>query len=148
MNIFALLAFLAGTTIAVQMAMNAQLGSVLKSPMLASVCAFFSAVVVTALAVVFTVRDYPSINTVKTVPVYLWFTGGLLSALAISMFYYLIPRMGLGAMISFALSGQLLVAVLCGHFGWFDVPQKPINFPKLMGVAALISGVVLINSEH
>ncbi len=84
---------------------------------------------------------------VSDVPKHLWVSGGFLAAFAICMFYYLIPKMGIGQMMSFALSGQLIVAVVLGHFGWFDLPQKPINTATAFGVTALIIGIALINSE-
>ena len=50
-------------------------------------------------------------------------------------------------MMSYALAGQLLLAVVASHFGWFDIPVKQIDFIKLVGILALIAGVILINIE-
>ena len=63
------------------------------------------------------------------------------------MFYYLIPKMGVGSMMSYALSGQIIIAVLASHFGWFDLPVKPLSLVKLLGAATLIFGVFLLNLE-
>lgn len=52
-----------------------------------------------------------------------------------------------GLMMSFALTGQLLVAVIAGHYGWFDLPIKPLSLMRIIGVFALLSGVILINRE-
>jgi transporter family-2 protein len=41
----------------------------------------------------------------------------------------------------------MLAAVIAGHFGWFDLPVKPITPGKLVGVIALVTGVVLLNRE-
>jgi transporter family-2 protein len=84
---------------------------------------------------------------IKSVPWYLWFTGGALSAFGVGMFYYLIPKMGVGSMMSYALSGQILIAIIASHFGWFDLPVKPINAIKFSGAIALIVGVLLLNWE-
>jgi len=100
MNTFAVFAFCSGAAIAVQAALNAQLGSLLKSPLLATCVAFGVAVMFTLAATLGSTRHYPSGDTLRAVPVYLWFSGGLLSALAISTFYYLIPKMGVGQMMS------------------------------------------------
>jgi len=48
-------------------------------------------------------------------------------------------------MMSYALSGQIVVAIISSHFGWFDLPLKPITALKLLGVVALIGGILLIN---
>lgn len=51
-------------------------------------------------------------------------------------------------MMSYALAGQLLLAVVASYFGWFCMPVKQVDLLKLTGVVALISVVVLINIEN
>lgn len=147
MHYLSLFAFMAGAAIALQASMNAQLGVFLKNSLLATSVAFASSFIFTSLAVVVFSKEYPSANAIRSVPVYLWFSGGVLSAFGIAMFYYLIPKMGIGAMLSYALTGQILVAIIAGHFGWFDLPVKPITVAKFSGLLALIVGIVLINRE-
>lgn len=142
-----IIALLAGAAISIQAAMNAQLGSLLRNPFLAACIAFCSSLVFTILIILFKTREYPSIEMLKSVPVYLWFSGGMLSAFGISMFYYLIPKMGMGSMMSFALTGQLIIAIIISHFGWFALPEKSLTLGKLVGVIALIIGIILINRE-
>lgn len=148
LNHLSIIAFSSGAAISIQAAINAQLGSLLKNPLLAACVAFFSSIFFTLLAVMVYTKEYPSIEIVRSVPIYLWFSGGILSAFGISMFYYLIPKMGIGPMMSFALTAQLVVAVIAGHFGWFNLPIKPLTLGKLIGGIVLIIGVVLINSEQ
>ena len=147
MNYPAIIALASGAAISTQAAMNAHLGNLLKNPLLATCIAFSSSIIFTLVATVFYTKDYPTIEIIRSIPVYLWFTGGILSALGISMFYYLIPKMGLGPMMSYALTGQLIIAVTASHFGWFDLPVSSLTTGKLAGVVALIVGVVLINQE-
>lgn len=142
-----LIALLAGAAIAAQASMNAQLGVLLRSAMLGTGVAFLAGLGFTLLAFFAISRDIPSLETVRAVPVYLWFSGGALSAFAISTYFYLIPQMGIGTMMSWALTGQLVVAMLAGHFGWFDLPEQPISWLRLAGVAALVIGIILINGE-
>lgn len=147
MNSLSLIAFFSGAAIAAQAGLNAQLGVWLKNPFLATVVAFAASLMVIGLSVLVTTREYPSWEAVRAVPWYLWFSGGVLSAFAISMFYFLIPKMGIGQMMAFALSGQLLMAVIASHFGWFDMPQKPLTPSRWLGIVALLVGVILINKE-
>lgn len=140
-----LLALLAGAAIAVQASMNAKLGVLLRSSMLGTGVAFLVGLGFVLLAFLVFSREIPSLAAVRSVPLYLWFSGGALSAFAISTYFYLIPQMGIGTMMSWALTGQVVVAMLAGHFGWFDLPQQPVNWPRLAGVAALVFGIVLIN---
>lgn len=144
MNYFSWLALLAGVAIGIQAGMNAQLGVLLKSPLLSAAVTFIVACCCVLIVVAITTRQFPSLTSVQSVPVHLWFSGAI-SAFGVASFYFLIPRMGVGPMMSFALTGQLLIAMLVSHFGWFDLPLKPINVPKCMGVLAMIIGIVLIN---
>jgi transporter family-2 protein len=147
MNAWTLLAFSSGVAISTQAAMNAQLGGLLKNPLLATCIAFITSVVFTLLALMLYTKELPTPEIVRSVPAYLWIAGGMLSAFAVSMFYFLIPKVGIGPMMSFALSGQIIAAVIAGHFGWFDLPVKPVSSGKLFGVVALILGVLLINKD-
>jgi transporter family-2 protein len=46
---------------------------------------------------------------------------------------------------SFALTGQLLLALVAGHYGWFQLPVAPLSLMKMTGAATLLVGVVLVN---
>jgi transporter family-2 protein len=46
---------------------------------------------------------------------------------------------------SYALTGQILIAITASHFGWFNLPVKPITVAKFVGVISMISGIFLIN---
>jgi len=145
MNYYSLIAVSSGIAITTQAALNAQLGSLLKNSLLATSIAFGTSVFFTLLAVIMVTKEFPQLEVIKAVPVYLWVAGGMLSAFAVSMFYYLIPQMGIGPMMSFALSGQIIAAVLASHYGWFDLPIKPLSIEKGVGLIALLAGVVLLN---
>ncbi|PHR83287.1 MAG: hypothetical protein COA59_12760 [Colwellia sp.] len=147
MTYLSFLALAAGAAIAIQATMNSQLGVLLKSSMMGTTIAFLFSLIFTISAMLISVKSYPNLDEVKSVPLYLWFTGGALSAFGVGMFYYLIPKMGVGSMMSYALSGQILIAIIASHLGWFDLPVKPINTVKITGVILLIVGVLLINWE-
>lgn len=145
MSSLSLLALVAGAAIATQAAMNAKLGVLLGSSLMATSIAFLVSSLLTVSALLISTRSYPQIASIKAIPSYLWVSGGILSAFGVAMFYFLIPKMGVGSMMSYALSGQILIAVLSSHFGWFELPVKPINGLKVIGTLALIGGVLLLN---
>jgi len=140
-----LLAFIAGLLITAQTSLNTWLGQLLKSPVLATSVAFTSSLLFTLLAIAIFLKQTPTPTMLKSVPIYLWFSGGLLSALGVFLFYWLIPQMGAGAMISFAMSGQMILAIVAGHYGWFNLPTTPISATQSIGCLSLILGVFLIN---
>lgn len=147
MIVFALLAFCAGAAIAIQAAMNAQLGVLLNSSMLGTSVAFLCACAFTVSVMLVSSRSYPQVADLRSVPLYLWFSGGALSAFGVGIFYFLIPKMGVGSMMSYALTGQILMAIVASHFGWFNQPMKPIDIKIVAGVIALVMGILLINWE-
>ena len=140
-----IIALLAGAAIATQASLNAQLGVIVKNSMFATAVAFFSSFIFTLVAFMFIAGEIPNTAEIRAVPLYLWFSGGLLSTFGVGVFYWLIPKMGVGPMISFALTGQLLLAMIAGHFGWFKLPVTPMTLPKLFGATLLILGIILTN---
>lgn len=146
MNYFYWLALAAGVAIGIQAGMNAQLGVLLKSPLLSAAITFVVACSCVLMVIALTAQQMPSIASIQTVPWHLWFSGAI-SAFGVASFYFLIPRMGVGAMMSFALTGQLVIAMLISHWGLFDLPEKPVNLSKLLGMIAMIAGIVLINKD-
>lgn len=141
---FPILAVFAGAAITLQAGMNARLGVLFKNPLLATAIAFLLACIFTLIFMVATHRQLPIASDIKAVPTYLWF-GGILSAFGVGSYYYLIPKMGVGSLMSFALSGQLILAVIAGHFGWFEQPIKPITVKTIVGLLAMVLGIIFIN---
>ena len=142
---FILLSFFAGIAIAIQANINSQLGVLLTSSLLATSIALFGSFVFISIAVTYFVKEFPTIEILQSVPTYLWFSGGLLSAFALASFFFVIPKIGILSIISFSLAGQLIYSLISSHYGWFGMPITPINIAKLIGVASMLTGIFLIN---
>jgi bacterial/archaeal transporter family-2 protein len=143
--IIAILAFTGGVALAAQSGLNTQLGVSLKNPLLASVIAFLSSALFALIFVFIIVKDFPSITQLKGIPIYLWFTGGLLSVIGIGLYLYTIPKLGISTMISIGLCGQLIFAAIAAHFGWLNLPMEPLTLKKCIGIVAMISGILITN---
>lgn len=78
----------------------------------------------------------------RSVPWYALLAGifGLVVIAAIS---YMIPRIGVAGSIITVVSGQLLVGTLLDHFGWLGAIERPLDAPRLLGLAILMLGVWL-----
>ena len=139
------LAFVGGVFLAIQGGLNAQLGVLLRNPLLASLIAFFSSTIFALLFVLINFKSLPTILHIKEIPFYLWFMGGFFSVLGISLYYYTIPKLGISKMISIGLCGQLIFAVIAGNYGWLSLPLEPITLKKTIGTVSMILGIVLIN---
>ncbi len=141
---FYLLAFIAGIFLSMQSGFNAQLGIALRNPLWASFIAFS---VSTAFIFAYLLIDgnpLPKRNKLSEVPYYLWIVGGFFSVLGVSLYYYLIPKIGIAKMFTFGMSGQLIFVMVAGYFGWFSLPVEVFTFQKILGVVFLLTGVALI----
>lgn len=143
-SILILLSFTVGIMVVIQGGVNARLGVLLNNSLLATSMALTMSASFTLIAVLTTVRQFPSMNELREVPMYMWITGGLLSFLAVTLFYYIIPKLGISTAVTFGLAGQLIFAAIAGHYGWFNMPLEPITMKKIAGLIMMISGVILI----
>ena len=88
-------------------------------------------------------RPDPTASLATRVPWWAW-SGGLFGAIFIALSIFLVPQIGAAAFIALLLAGRMLGSITFDHFGWLGLTQRPINAPRLIGVALLIGGVVLI----
>lgn len=77
------------------------------------------------------------------IPWWAW-SGGLFGAIFIGLAIFLVPRLGAATFIALLVTGQMLAAVTFDHFGWMGLAQRSLDLPRVIGVALLIGGVVLI----
>ncbi|MBO0322240.1 DMT family transporter [Muricauda sp. CAU 1633] len=141
-----LLSFSVGIMVVLQGGISARLGTLLNNSLLATSTALTLGASFTLITVFITVRQFPSVHQLKEVPLYMWVSGGLLSFIAVTLFYYVIPRLGISKAVTFGLAGQLIFAAVAGHFGWFNMPIEPITIKKIVGLVVMISGAILIKS--
>jgi transporter family-2 protein len=141
--ILLLLAFVVGASLSVQVGLNAQLRQVVGDPMLAALGSFL--VGTTALLVVVMAMrvSWPAPADLRGVPVS-YFLGGLLGAVYVASAVVLAPKLGSATLLALIVSGQLLMSVLLDHFGWLGFAEHPVNLWRLVGIALLILGVVLV----
>ena len=139
-----LLSFSIGVMVVIQGGINSRLGILLNNSLLATLIALTMAASFTLIAVLISVRQFPSMYQLREIPVYMWVSGGLLSFLAVTLFYYVIPKVGISTAVTFGLAGQLLFAAIAGHFGWFNMPLEPFTMKKIAGLFMMIAGVILI----
>ena len=75
-----------------------------------------------------------------------WWTysGGLFGAIFIGLVIFLLPQLGAAIFMVLLVTGQMLASVMFDHFGWLGLAQRSIDLPRLIGIALLIGGCVLI----
>ncbi|OJJ16397.1 hypothetical protein BKI52_34475 [marine bacterium AO1-C] len=141
------LAFMGGVFLAIQAGFNTQLSTFLKQPVLAVITtsvasAFFGSILILTLG-----KGQIQLNILRQVPTHLWFVGGLFSMAGISLYFYTIPQLGIARMITLGLFGQIFFSLIAGAFGWLNLPVEPITTRRLIGVIAMLLGIILINTK-
>ena len=136
------LAMLAGVLIAVQAPTNAILGKASGSPIIA---AFISFVVGTIALGAFVARSPGGLFTaeLRSVPWYAWI-GGLYGALFVAVAAFGAPRIGVGPLLTAAIAGQLLAAIILDHYGLLGLARQPVSIEKIAGVAFVLFGAWLV----
>lgn len=142
-SILIFVSFAVGIMVVIQGSINARLGVLLSNPLLATAVALSIGATLTLAAVAVTVKQYPTLQEVNSIPFYYWFVGGALSVFGITMFYYVIPRIGISTTVTFGLTGQLLFAAIAGHYGWLGMPIEPITTKKVLGMLLMVGSLVL-----
>jgi transporter family-2 protein len=137
------LAVMAGVSIVVQQALNANLRVALNSAAWSGFISYFVGIVSMALLALALRDPIPSAIVAARIPWWAW-SGGLFGAIFIGAAIFLVPQLGAATFIALLIAGQMIASVTFDHFGWLGLAQRPIDLPRLVGVALLIGGVILI----
>ena len=139
-----ILGIVAGLGLTVQVGMNSQLRKMLQSANLAALISFLvgTAALITLIVVMRT--PMPPRATFAAVPWWAWL-GGLLGAFYVASSTVVAVELGATTLLGLALAGQLATALVIDHFGWLGLPENPITWTRIGGVALLGVGVWLIS---
>ena len=136
-----LLTIFLGVVLAVHLAMNGRVGSVLNNARVGNAL-FWCIGALAALTIGLTGWQAGALNPLKDVhPVLL--TAGVFGACLVFAIAWLIPQVGAGPVMITLLAGQVIGGLLLSHFGWLGSPAQPISVAKVLGVLIMIGGVVL-----
>ncbi len=144
--LIALLA-LSGMGLPVQDALNAQLRSAVKSPMLGALVSLTVGAAVLGALSAFGVLGHGKPAELLKTHWWVWLGGGLLGAFAVSIGLIGIPKVSAGIVIAATVFGQLTAAVLIDHFGWLGVPRVPLNPWRVAGALGLLVSVLLMQKK-
>ena len=133
-SLYVLTAFL-GIVLAVHMAMNGKVGSVLSNARVGN--ALFWCI--GALAAGWATGALSPLKQVHP----LLLTAGVMGACLVFGIAWLIPQIGAGPVMITLLTGQILGGLIISHFGWLGSPVQPLSMMKIAGVLVMLGGVVL-----
>ncbi len=133
----------AGGALAVQVAMNTELGTWLGAPAAATLVSFVVGALGLMLYMVVARDQWPTVRALAGVP---WWAlcGGFLGAAYVMSTVILTPRLGPALMLSAVVAGQMIVALLLEHFGALNIPRQPVTPARVAGVVLIVVGVLVL----
>jgi transporter family-2 protein len=136
-----LFATISGIAMAIQGTMNSSLSQ--KTSLLSATLVVHIIGTLVALVAVFAWR-VPLLNyNWISVPWYLYL-GGILSVLIVGLVAVSIPKVGVCNATTAIIIGQVSMAVLIDHFGWFGMDRLPWTSSQLLGIVLFAAGAKLL----
>ncbi|GAA3707969.1 DMT family transporter [Sphingomonas cynarae] len=132
---------IAGVGLAAQPPTNAALARTSGSVVLATLVSFLIGSAI--LFAVWLAFDRTPPAALRGAPPWAWL-GGLYGAAFVTAVAFAAPRLGLATTVTVAIATQVGVALLLDHVGGLGLKTDPVTLPKLVGVALMLAGVVII----
>jgi bacterial/archaeal transporter family-2 protein len=139
-----ILGVVAGLGLTLQVGMNTQLRRVLQSANVAALISFTVGTVALIALILVLRAPVPTRAAFAAVPYWAWF-GGLLGAFYVATSTVVASELGATTLLGLALAGQLATALIVDHFGWLGLPENPITWTRIAGVALVGAGVWLVS---
>ncbi|ALC83853.1 MULTISPECIES: DMT family transporter [Bacillus] len=141
--VFLVIALIAGAVLPLQTAINSELRNAVHSPYLAAMFSFLGGtILLIALSLTMNHTIIPD-RSAFTKPWWIW-TGGALGVVLVLANVILMPKIGSALTVGLLLAGQLIMAVLIDHFGWFNLPVHEISLPRIVGIVLILVGIFLV----
>ncbi len=136
-------AVLAGAVLPLQVGLNIQLGKSVHQPIFAAFASFLVGTIGLFIYLLILKFEFSAIAQTRTVSPIVW-TAGLLGAFYVAAVIILAPKLGTALTFVLVVAGQMTVSLIVDHYGLLGFSVKHINWQRLLGVAFLVAGVLLI----
>lgn len=141
--VYVAMALAAGLCIPVQAGINATLARYVDGAVGASLVSFLVGTLALAAFMLAARLPLPIGQALASAPAWAW-VGGTLGAYLVATTVLVAPTLGAGTMIALIVAGQMACSLVLDHYGWLGFDPQPISWPRLLGAALLVAGVVLI----
>jgi transporter family-2 protein len=140
-----LLALIIGLIVPLQSAVNNQLKGVIGgSTLLAALLSFSIGTLTLALIALLSGQKWTGLANLGNASWWM-LTGGLMGALFVFGTTLLAPKIGVAAMVSLIISGQIIASLLFDRFGLLGLPVREIGSLRILGAVLIAAGVLLVN---
>jgi transporter family-2 protein len=141
---YLLLTAAAGAGLAFQAVINARLSAALGNPIWATIVQIVVGLILVAVVVAVTRQPLPTLTGVSGLPWWIWIGGMLGAVYVLTMIVSTRPINNVALMLASVIVGQTLAALLIDHYGWFGLAVHRLTAARVLGVALLLVGVLLI----
>lgn len=141
------LGLIAGLAQPTQTSINGKMGEKAKSPFIASVVSFGTALIILIIIDLIVVGN---INVpfadIAEYPLWIW-SGGLCGVGIVVLSVVCLPYLGSAMVVVLTAFGQIVSSTIIDQFGLFDSPQISMSATRLIGVLLVACGVLLASIE-
>jgi transporter family-2 protein len=116
-----------------------------QSPLLAAAVSFTVGTVVLFITVFVLRYKIPSLRGESNQTKWWHWIGGVLGSYLVAANIFLVPIVGASVLVALVLAGNLGAAVVLDHFGVIGFKKRPINIQRILGVALLFAGVLIVS---
>ncbi|MEH6460123.1 DMT family transporter [Chitinimonas sp. JJ19] len=144
-TLYYLFAFAIGCVVPLQAAINNQLKlQIGGSTLLAALLSFAVGTLALLLIAALTGQRWSGLAGLGQVSGW-QLSGGLMGALFVFGTTLLAPRIGVAAMLSLIIAGQILLSLLFDRYGWLGLAVREVSPARLAGALLVVVGVLLVN---
>jgi transporter family-2 protein len=133
-----------GVILSVHLAMNGQVGAIMKNPRVANAL-FWCIGALTAVLIGVSGWQADAFAPLKDVNKLLLLAGAMGACLVFAIAWILQPgRMDAGSFFVTLLAGQIVTGLVLSHFGWLGQAVTPITLVKIVGVVLMMAGAAIV----
>lgn len=136
------MALASGAFLPIQAGLNTRLGKAAGNPVYASLVSFVVGAVALVIYIILT-RQQGTLADIKSAPLIDW-TGGILGAFYVTVIILAFPKIGPAMTFGLVVAGQMIVSVVLDHTNTLVAAQHSFNLYRLLGIALIIGGVVIL----
>ncbi len=142
-SVYIVLAIVAGACSPTQAGINSRLGMAVGGSTHAALVSFFVGTLALAAYAGVLRLPWPTTKAFLSVPWWVWM-GGCIGAFFVAVTIFLVPKLGAATLMAALIAGQMVASIFLDHYGLLGYPLHPASAGRLLGVALIVGGVLLI----
>jgi transporter family-2 protein len=88
-------------------------------------------------------QPWPALAQLKAAPMWSW-TGGFMGAFFVTCMAFFAPKLGAATLLALIIAGQMSTSVVLDHYGLLGFNVQQVSFMKIVGLALIALGILLI----